>query len=372
MLFGFETTSVDDPAYGKFFWEEWNKGKSFSQAWLDASWRISNRQSPSVVAAGSNAADAQARLFNERLFYSGAAARSYYWWRWYDGVGTRLAAPRGEEKTIKDLKVALFDKNYNPLTAQVKSTISDLGIPKAVFNNPAMDASGNNYYGNNKKLISVTPEGFINVHFTNHNFENYTPISQQVAVAKAEDFVNSLGLKNVELKATHVYNGYACSGSPKGSGKIDDTKTIETIIDFRQYINGVPVINSGSGKVRITVDNDGKITDAYIAVKPVKGFKSSSEGKKQPADPNLKKAGKKKLLQSAQSRNRAFGNVLKNVKNEKANGIIYKGQKIKIIRDKVGYDISGNYGSITAHREVEISYPDSLTKRLKLRLPIVE
>ncbi len=24
MLFGFETTSVDNPNYGKFFWEEWN------------------------------------------------------------------------------------------------------------------------------------------------------------------------------------------------------------------------------------------------------------------------------------------------------------------------------------------------------------
>jgi hypothetical protein len=372
MLFGFETVSVDDPSYGKFFWEEWNKGKSFSQAWLDASWRISNRQSPSVVAAGLNSTEAHSRLFNERLFYPDAVDRSYYWWRWYDGIGTRLAVPRGEEKPIKDLKVALFDKNHNPLTASVKSAISDLGISKTVFENPWTNASGNNYYGDKKKLITVTPEGFINVQFKNHNYENFSPISQRTAVAKAEEFVKSLNLKDVELKATHTYNGYACSGTTKGSGRIDDTKTVETVIEFRQYINGVPVINAGSGKVRITIDNDGRITNANIAVKPVKGFESSLEGKKQPTDPSLTKAVKKDLIESPELRNRAFNDILNNTRNEKANSAIFKEQKVDIIRDKVGYDINGDYGSITAHREVEISYPDSLSKRLKLRLPIVE
>ena len=57
---------------------------------------------------------------------------------------------------------------------------------------------------------------------------------------------------------------------------------------------------------------------------------------------------------------------------EKANAAKFKGRKVKVIRDKVGYDINGSYGSLTAHREVEISYSDSLRKRLKLRLPIVE
>ena len=68
MLFGFETTSVDNPNYGKYFFQEWNKNKSFSTAWLDASWRISHGQVPSVVACGANQADADARLSSERMF----------------------------------------------------------------------------------------------------------------------------------------------------------------------------------------------------------------------------------------------------------------------------------------------------------------
>ena len=129
-------------------------------------------------------------------------------------------------------------------------------------------------------------------------------------MSMAEDLVKSLNLKNVDLRPTHVYRGYACSGSPKGSGKIDDVKTVETIVDFRQYINGAPVINAGSGKVRVTLDNDGKITNLSVAVKPVKGFKVTLEGKKQPKDPNLPKTARKELLKSPQSRTKAFRQTL--------------------------------------------------------------
>jgi len=68
MLFGFETTSWDDPNYGKFFWEEWKKGISLSSACLDASWTIAHDQAPSVVACGSNESETRDRVFNERYF----------------------------------------------------------------------------------------------------------------------------------------------------------------------------------------------------------------------------------------------------------------------------------------------------------------
>lgn len=38
MIFGFETVSVDNPDYGRNFWQKWNQNnRSFSKAWLDAS-----------------------------------------------------------------------------------------------------------------------------------------------------------------------------------------------------------------------------------------------------------------------------------------------------------------------------------------------
>lgn len=69
MLFGFETVSVVDLNYSKYFWEEWNKVKSFSSAWLGASGRISYNQSLSVVACEVKQERAKNCLYNERFFY---------------------------------------------------------------------------------------------------------------------------------------------------------------------------------------------------------------------------------------------------------------------------------------------------------------
>ena len=73
---------MDSGDYGKNFFSEWNKGKSFSQAWQDASLDISSNQQVSSTACGSTQAECQDRLWNERLFYGGSASNAWYWWRW--------------------------------------------------------------------------------------------------------------------------------------------------------------------------------------------------------------------------------------------------------------------------------------------------
>ena len=92
MLFGYETVSYDNPNYGKYFWDEWRKGKSFSKAFLDASWRISHRQAPAVVACGATKNEAINRVFNERKLYWGAVSRNWWWWRWYYAASSATAA----------------------------------------------------------------------------------------------------------------------------------------------------------------------------------------------------------------------------------------------------------------------------------------
>ena len=92
MLFGYETTSVDAPNYGRDFWNQWNRGKSFSLAHLDMSWYdVSHNQAPSVVACGATPAEAQNRLFNERNFFWDSVSKAYWHWRWYYAAGSALA-----------------------------------------------------------------------------------------------------------------------------------------------------------------------------------------------------------------------------------------------------------------------------------------
>jgi len=94
MIFGYDTDSIDSPNYGKYFWEEWNKGKTFKKAFLDASWRIYHGQSPCMVAFGSTQSDAISRRDNEKTMYWGSVSSSWGAWSWYaagngpDGSGS--------------------------------------------------------------------------------------------------------------------------------------------------------------------------------------------------------------------------------------------------------------------------------------------
>ena len=55
---------------------------SFSQAWQDASFRLTQNQVVSSTACGATAEEAQNRLWNERLFDGGRVSDDWYWWRW--------------------------------------------------------------------------------------------------------------------------------------------------------------------------------------------------------------------------------------------------------------------------------------------------
>jgi hypothetical protein len=92
MMFGYETTSVDDPNYGKFFWDEWKKGKTFARAFLDASWRISHSQVPVVMAVGTDQTDALNRLNTERFFSRTPVTKGWYQWQWIGTLPTRSFA----------------------------------------------------------------------------------------------------------------------------------------------------------------------------------------------------------------------------------------------------------------------------------------
>lgn len=92
MIFGYHTESADSPYYGQYFWEEWNKGKSFSQAFLDASMRISRNQTPAVAAFGRTRDEAQATLQNERTFSGTAVMANYTVWRWTNLRSMTLSA----------------------------------------------------------------------------------------------------------------------------------------------------------------------------------------------------------------------------------------------------------------------------------------
>ena len=268
MLFGFETTSVDSGDYGKFFWEEWNKNKSLSQAWLDESWRISTHQAPSAVACGANPTEAKDRLFNERLLSWGHVSSAYWWWRWYYAA-PGMAAREANLDLPKDLLVA--DLRPSERGEQVVRDVMarfdiDGPLPKTL----AVTEDGIAAIEVGDQRVAIGRDGSVEVHLATPNRENLTPLPAQQAIQAATDAIGARGLGvDAELVFDQIRLGAEGGGSAEGSGELQGPFVTETTVQFRQLINGLPVLTPDAGQVRVTVDNDGTVTSVQSTTREV-------------------------------------------------------------------------------------------------------
>ena len=108
-VFGYETDSVDSPNYGKFFWEEWSKGKTFQSAFLDASWRINTGQSPALVAFGATQSEAESRRDTERMLSPDSVSNNWGAWSWYNArsaARTSIAEALANVSPVDSVEVA--------------------------------------------------------------------------------------------------------------------------------------------------------------------------------------------------------------------------------------------------------------------------
>jgi Family of unknown function (DUF6345) len=368
MLFGYETISWDSPDYGKFFWEEWNKGKSFSTAWLDASWRIAHDQSPSVVACGATAEEAQNRLFNERSFYQDQVSNSYYWWRWYDASSIarepQLILP--QNLMLARLQpIAVEQQSASHLAERFQM---DLEIPSEV----ATARDGSYCFTVGEKSIAYGSDGSIEVRLAKPNSANRTPLPTQQATALAQEAVWRYGLdQEVPVVFDRVLLALEGGGATDGSGQLEGPYTTGTIIQFRQVINGVPVITPSVGAVRISIDNDGTVTDVHsslraieqLSSRPVSSFSAPTpEGGVAPLlvpEPS----NYEQLLAVEFSKQLAFW-VTKGGGGMPLEYTTVPGST------EIGYDIQGNEAILIARKAVEVNFGSGYRKRYWVTVPL--
>lgn len=270
MVFGYETVSIDSPNYGKFFWEEWNKGKSLSTAFLDASWRINTGQSPAVVAFGANQTEATDRLYNERYLYSGSAANNWGQWRWYyarsaasaalvttnsarDGV---FAQTSGRQQTLRiptqaqTLRIAERGNSNNEVIELSRSfgiNVDDtnliqerpMGLRAVKTNNATLVVEQN---GNFELLFDATDTPAV----------NDAEMSDEILVSRANEIASELSILNgQEYRVSMIRD-------TKESGGSEDIKsqerTVEKTIIIDQTINGVSFVDPDAGHLEVTFD----------------------------------------------------------------------------------------------------------------------
>lgn len=361
MLFGYETTSVDDDSYGTKFWQEWKKGKSFSQSFLDASWRISHGQIPVVMASGSNQQDAIARLYNERYFTKTPAAKGWYQWTWIEASKSRSLAYSAKVPETKD-SLVLGDNTFSD--ARLSRLALKAGIANKMANTIYFDDLGNKMISSKTCQLHRDSEGALNIYFRNPNVNNTTLIPEEKAINIASDILAYYDLKKgIDVRLGNIRNIWTCGGSDKENGKIDKPVAIETIVQFRQTVNGTESVNSDHGLITVTIDNDGKVTNIYSSTKQILGVKSNpAQGKLSPPEKN------KSDVKSIEDK---FNTKVNALLNRTGDNTKNANRPVNVLTEKVGYDFSSKAGILVKQKDVELLDSDGFGKRHKIRIPLV-
>jgi hypothetical protein len=374
MLFGFETISWDNPDYGKNFWEEWNKNKSFSTAWLDGSWRIAHDQAPSVVACGATAAEAQDRLYNERYLYWGHVSNSWYWWRWYYASSAAVAREPQRVLPKSPMIARLRPATVNPSTVDRFAQQFGLDIRRGA--QIRATRSGTLAAATGEQSLTIAPSGSVTAHLAQPNRVNRSQLALHQARSIGEDTVRRYGLdQDVSLTFDRIRLESEGGGTGQGSGRLEGPYITQTTIQYRQVINGLPVIAPNAGTVRVTVDNDGTVTTVESSLRPVdqlldRAYDTAASppyGSEQgataaPDEPRATdEAGYQQLLAQEWGKRLASWAV---------RGHAPLGYATVPGSTEVGYVVRGNNTVIVARKAVEVDFGNGIYKRYWVETPL--
>lgn len=253
-VFGYETTSIDSPNYGWYFWEEWSKGKTFRNAFFDASWRISRSQSPALVAFGANYSEASYRRDNERYLYPEAVANNWAAWSWCDShvIYSNLNASPGEAladgSRVSKIEVTGRGNSNEEVTeianafgiqlpdeSAIKSRPADIKMVRTDALTLVVEKNGN------FELMLNTPE---------QESDTDAGLSDELLIARAEQMADQLSfIEGQYLRVGVVRDLYENAGTGGSEG---EERVMEKTIVFDQTINGTPFIDPEAGHLEIT------------------------------------------------------------------------------------------------------------------------
>lgn len=359
MIFGFETVSWDDARYGSGFWNHWKKGESFSSAWLNSSWDIAHDQAPSVVAMGSTQQEAQERVYNERFFYADRASSNWWWWRWYNTAGSAVRTPL---HTVPD----------NPrlgvlAPAQARSL-------KAAADRFAMDVSGAQQrkgfvaMSDGERQVSIDDDGVLTAVLSSPNIGNRSPLGRRDAIGVADDAVRTYGLDaDADLVLDRVVELREAGASEQGDGAAEGPFTTGTLVQYRQLINGMPVITPHAGTVQVTIDNDGTVTNVRASTREI----DSLSDRPRSLAPEPPPFGADRVSEEVRDPDTALANAF----GDRLRHLLLKGPAPVGFStvpgtSEVGYEMRNSEAVIIAQRAVEVEFTGGFRKRYWIKAPL--
>jgi hypothetical protein len=173
--------------------------------------------------------------------------------------------------------------------------------------------------------------------------------------------VRALGLDaDGPLVLDRVVPMMEAGGSDEGNGRLEGPYTTATVIQFRQVINGLPVITPSAGAVRLTVDNSGTVTDVHAGTRAVEALsdrpRSTAIG---PTPP-----GGRALDDSAPDPEAALGRAFsRRLRDMVARGSTPLNYRAVPGTTEIGYDVSDGDATVVAQRAMEVEFEGGFRKR---------
>jgi len=255
MVFGYETTSIDSPKYGEYFWTNWGMGKTLTQAFLDASWNISTSQSPAVVAFGSDQNDATYRLDNERYLDWGAVGNNWGQWRWYFA--------RTVASSLRSVPIELLSQKQGMVYQIIPKSNTDgeiteiaraFGINAEGANQAQERPFGVRALETEGARLMVEPNGNFELLIKAAASENTSDVqvSDDDLISRAQEIAEqSSFMRSHEFEVGLIRDLNENGGS---GGHQDMPHVVEKTVVFDQLIDGLPFIDPKAGHLEITFD----------------------------------------------------------------------------------------------------------------------
>ena len=376
MLMGYETVSVDNPNYGSAFWNHYRAGKSISTSWLDASWyNISHNQAPSACAVGATAKEASDRLYHERTFQWGAASKAYWHWRWYNAAAGANTRRPTTLHLPSDLVIALLEPaSMNERRAGEVLSRHGVGLPAGGLRTVGASGPSRAVRARQGDLrASFEPDGSYDIDLVRPNLENRSPLATRDALSIAAGVVRSHGLDTSPLMLDRVLHKFDASGTERGGGDMQEPRVVETLVQFTQQVNGLPVLLPGSGGVAVTVDNDGNVTGIRNTTRAIAEVTDrplvAQAGPPDPARPTTTSP----TPTSAGTPERLLADAFQ----EQLKQWIIGGRMPISFADvpgsaEIGYAIRDDEARLVARKEVEVDLGGGFLKRYAVEVPIGE
>jgi hypothetical protein len=150
----------------------------------------------------------------------------------------------------------------------------------------------------------------------------------------------------------------------------------ETTVQYKQVINGLPVVTPHAGSVSVTIDNDGTVTGVRSSVRQIEQLVQPLDTTTSPPEPGYPAeeqiarpratdpAGYEQLLAQEWGRRVAS--------NWAVRGEMPLGFSDVPGSTEVGYDIRGNTAGIIARKAIEVDFGGVLRKRYWVSVPLLQ